>query len=1316
MLALAVLVLQSVVTSAVYATDIASENEESDSVPVVETVVADEETDGSNGDEVVTNFDDSEAMATVVEESAVEKDETEVVEEVKVEEEIEEFGFQPLKLWLNLAPVLFAATEPEKSAFDNFVEKWNSAKDCENNPWFWCVKNAKKWKVWDTVNLNPKTELQPWEVWMWKLVQPGEKSWEYDVSIAIKSARAEVTTTWDAKVCAVVVFDKSKSMLEEYSCWYWRTCYREWSKWNNAVQWAIDFSTSLRNANTNSYIWLVTFSTTASPSRSLQHEVLSNSDFWSADGWTNLHAWLIEANNMLTNEMCNDANKYIVVISDGGPTYLVLDDWNVAWEWNSDAYCEEEYSKSERNSMCWWWNSDCKEWWYKPTGNETIYCTTFQNRPYNDVYKACDCKKWSDKKPSTEAINYALILKNSWIEIFSIWYETDDTANDILSSVASDWEWHFFAGDISNVASAFNNIATTVNEAVAWHDGNLVDGIGMTGSLSFADWHEWSVYTESIKEIDWEDMVYSFTIKVNDDAEEWDILTNDVNNVKLTYTDYKGEEKTIALTESASINWSCEELQHIEMVEGVYKCVSNTKKEDCKPVGIANGESIVEKVDVTWNAERKDWNATPDCTDFKCNRDYVKDDTSKTCKDDKNNNGIADDEEIYTLTVTYVKADGSEASAAHTESVLSWAEYSVTSPVVEWYVADRLTVTGTMPGENHEERVTYKVDSNGNGIADDEEDKVAITFNAWDHWSISWEVIYTTEKNLLPWVDKYPVAPEVTAEDGWKFKEWTPTYEAEKLIPLENSTIEFTATYECDEEHHEVTTENWKYCESNVQEDVKTVEICGELDPVNNTHFVKETQTISYVSWDRQKDCSVTCNDNYNPVKQADWTSEADDYMTYKCEIDTYTVTFDSNGWSAVTWQTVEYGKTATQPTNPTRNGYNFKEWRLSGSTTTFNFSTPITWDIILVAQWDKVSNWWWGGGWGWWGSTKYYDCNTGSLPANASANNTTTRESSKIDYSYGTDSWCTFQCKSGYTWNGQECTKWGGWWNNDEEIELGWQVSDKCSIEWFEWSEEEKAAYLYACENDITTIRDINEARLKDFLTRAEMAKMVSVFATKELWMKPNTSKDCSNFANSIASYNQEMKDYMVMSCQLELMWIHTVDYKAIPDFMPSKRVSRAEFGTILSRVLWWNKYEWTNSNYYINHLNALKENNIITNINPNITEYRAWVFLMLYRAVEAIKVLKSTNGVAIDQQVNEELQEEWKAETWLVVEYDSGSVVPDMATVTESWTLTTGSVAEAGAWSTVESKTGDTVTTTWDIAKDEAKVETESTTWSAN
>ena len=568
----------------------------------------------------------------------------------------------------------------------------------------------------------------------------------------------------------------------------------------------------------------------------------------------------------------------------------------------------------------------------------------------------------------------------------------------------------------------------------------------------------------------------------------------------------------------------------------------------------------------------------------------------------------------------------------------------------------------------------------------------------------------------------------------------------------------------CDEEkwYHD---EQWQ-CVPNEKE-VKTPEVCGELARDSYAYYLTWTQTLTYTvdengewSWS-EPNCEAVCEVNYHPVEEntneenpdngqiinydgvVNGTVGANNFPTgndnatagnnetdnteidntetpkvnnFRCEINTYTVTFDSKGWSAVTWQTVEYGKTATQPTNPNRNGYNFKEWTLSWEK--FDFSTPITWDITLEAQWDKINNPWWGG----WGSS-HYSCKW-EVPANAVANNDKEPSNSSTSYSYSTDKdgACTFQCKSGYTRKDGKCEEsgWNNWWDDDEEIELGWQVSDKCSVEWTNRSEEEIAAYLYACENDITTIRDINKARLGDFLTRAEMAKMVSVFATKELWMKPNTSKDCSNFANSIASYNQEMKDYMVMSCQLELMWIHTVNYEPIPDFMPSKRVSRAEFGTVLSRVLRWNKYEWTNSNYYVNHLNALKENNIITNINPHITEYRAWVFLMLYRSVEAIKVLKAASNESIEQQVNEELQEEWKAETGLVVEYDSWSVVPDMTVVTESGTLATWSVAEVGTGSVVEAQSGNTVLLTGDDISKEVSAETWSTaeteTWSTS
>lgn len=63
-----------------------------------------------------------------------------------------------------------------------------------------------------------------------------------------------------------------------------------------------------------------------------------------------------------------------------------------------------------------------------------------------------------------------------------------------------------------------------------------------------------------------------------------------------------------------------------------------------------------------------------------------------------------------------------------------------------------------------------------------------------------------------------------------------------------------------------------------------------------------------------------------------------------------YTVTFDSNGGSSVSSQKVESGKTATKPANPTKEGYTFVEWTLNNKT--YNFSSPVTSNITLVASW----------------------------------------------------------------------------------------------------------------------------------------------------------------------------------------------------------------------------------------------------------------------------------------------------------------------------------------------------------------------------
>lgn len=72
-------------------------------------------------------------------------------------------------------------------------------------------------------------------------------------------------------------------------------------------------------------------------------------------------------------------------------------------------------------------------------------------------------------------------------------------------------------------------------------------------------------------------------------------------------------------------------------------------------------------------------------------------------------------------------------------------------------------------------------------------------------------------------------------------------------------------------------------------------------------------------------------------------------------EIHQHTVTFDSNGGSAVDSQEVNYNEIATRPTDPTRGGYQFKGWLLNGSS--YNFDTPITGNITLTAVWEKLES-----------------------------------------------------------------------------------------------------------------------------------------------------------------------------------------------------------------------------------------------------------------------------------------------------------------------------------------------------------------------
>lgn len=65
------------------------------------------------------------------------------------------------------------------------------------------------------------------------------------------------------------------------------------------------------------------------------------------------------------------------------------------------------------------------------------------------------------------------------------------------------------------------------------------------------------------------------------------------------------------------------------------------------------------------------------------------------------------DTNSYALTIYYLYPDSSEASETYTGSVKYTQEYTVTSPVIPCYAADKLTVTGTMGTEAVKDTVRY---------------------------------------------------------------------------------------------------------------------------------------------------------------------------------------------------------------------------------------------------------------------------------------------------------------------------------------------------------------------------------------------------------------------------------------------------------------------------------------------------------------------------------------------------------------------------------------------------------------------------------
>ena len=367
-----------------------------------------------------------------------------------------------------------------------------------------------------------------------KTVSKTDTEGRYKIDFKIEGKDDETSTEVTKAVYAVIVFDRSGSMesTEKEECvrwerdWFGRYCAESKivsdNKWESAVNGAITFAKTLSNKINGAKIALVGFSgdngyyyddseyddaeiIKVNNNTWFSGTELTSDDFGSPIGGTNLQAGLIKANELLSSVADEKAQKYVVVISDGQPTFYYKDDG------------------------------------YTGGNGQTTNKNTYD-----------------------KTISAATDVKNLGAEIFSIGYmlpakSKDDykSAETILTEVSSpDKEGstftHYVNADPEKVANAFTNIAEEMSTASAGTNAVLTDNIGGKFTLT-TDSTARSYVSETIANITEEGTTLSFYVDIDKDAPTDWYNTNE--GFELKYTNAKGEEKTLTCDQNPQVYW-----------------------------------------------------------------------------------------------------------------------------------------------------------------------------------------------------------------------------------------------------------------------------------------------------------------------------------------------------------------------------------------------------------------------------------------------------------------------------------------------------------------------------------------------------------------------------------------------------------------------------------------------------------------------------------------------------------------------------------------------------------------------------------------
>ena len=269
--------------------------------------------------------------------------------------------------------------------------------------------------------------------------------------------------------------------------------------------------------------------------------------------------------------------------------------------------------------------------------------------------------------------------------------------------------------------------------------------------------------------------------------------------------------------------------------------------------------------------------------------------------DSNGGSAVADLEEDYDIPIS--------APEAPTKAGLTFDQ---------WYADEGLTIPyvfTTMPAENitlyAQWLATVLFDSNGGSaidsqvvaelnVPDEPEDptREGYTFSGW----------FTDNGTFL---NEYDFLTSIT-EDTALYAKWVVNTYTLQFVDHDDSVLQ-TADYDFDADLSGVTAPE---------------------DPTRTGY--------TFVEWDSSVPATMPANDIT---------------ITATYSINEYTITFDSNEGSAVTTITQDYATTVEEPTDPTRDGYDFTGWFSDEALTTpYVFDTMPAENITLYAGWDIIT------------------------------------------------------------------------------------------------------------------------------------------------------------------------------------------------------------------------------------------------------------------------------------------------------------------------------------------------------------------------